>query len=462
MDLSGSVVSVDLVTLYRVLKVCKTASPKLHPEDSSMTPAIAILTIGSEILDGRIIDTNSSFLGRTIRSRGVSVATRVACDDDLPVIVKWFQELFKAVDLIVVTGGLGPTKDDLTRDAIAAVAGVPLIEVDEEIRKLTEWYESKGRKLTDINARQAWFPEGASRIDNPVGTASGIWFELSLEGKRKAIVALPGIPKELEPMWREDVLDRIATFFGSPDVTTERIFRVFGLPEAEVARRVEGILELKDAHIAYQVMFPEVIIVVRRSADKGEAGWEELQSVLRKALGADHIVAERYDAPLARAVSEILRSQGNTISVAESCTGGLIGELITRFPGASDVFLGGVIAYANSIKETQLGVPREALSRFGAVSSIVARSMAVGVRQRIRASIGVSITGIAGPDGGTLNKPVGTFFVGISTERETKAYRFFFASDRERIRVYAACKALDVVRRSLLDLPPPEDGVEED
>jgi nicotinamide-nucleotide amidase len=207
MDLSGSVVCVVLVTLYRVVRVCKTASPKLHPEDSSMTPAIAILTIGSEILDGRIIDTNSSFLGRTIRSRGVSVATRVACDDDLPVIVKWFQELFKAVDLIVVTGGLGPTKDDLTRDAIAAVAGVPLIEVDEEIRKLTEWYESKGRKLTDINARQAWFPQGASRIDNPVGTASGIWFELSLEGKRKAIVALPGIPKELEPMWREDVLD---------------------------------------------------------------------------------------------------------------------------------------------------------------------------------------------------------------------------------------------------------------
>ncbi len=426
-----------------------------------MTPAIAILTIGSEILDGRIIDTNSSFLGRTIRSRGVSVATRVACDDDLPVIVKWFEELFKAVDLIVVTGGLGPTKDDLTRDAIAAIAGVPLIKVDEEIRKLTEWYESKGRKLTDINARQAWFPVGASRIHNPVGTASGIWFELSLEGKKKAIVALPGIPKELEPMWREDVLDRIATFFGALDVTIEWVCRVFGLPEAEVARRVEGIPELEHAQVAYQVMFPEVIVVVRQLADEGEAGWEELQSAVRKALGADHIVAERYDTPLAKALSEALRSQGDTISVAESCTGGLVGELITRFPGASEVFLGGVIAYADSIKETQLGVPREALSQFGAVSSIVAQSMASGVRKRTQSSVGVSITGIAGPEGGTPSKPAGTFFVGISTERETKAYRFFFASDRERVRVYAAFKALDVVRRSLLGLPPPEDGVEE-
>lgn len=418
-----------------------------------MSPTLAILTIGSEILDGRIVDTNSSFLGRTIRSRGISVATRVACDDDQDVIVGWIRELLSSVDFLVITGGLGPTPDDLTRDAIAAFAGKKLVKVEEELTKLRQWYESKGRVLTDINARQAWFPEGAECIHNPEGTASGIWLELTVEGRKKGIVALPGIPKELYPMWRNEVLDRIAAFFGVNEPRCEWVIRTFGLPESEVARRLAAVEGLASAHVAYQVMFPETIVVVRTPQEE-----PVLYEAVRAALGRDHVVAERYDTPLSLVVSDILREQKKTISVAESCTGGLLGELITRNPGASEVFVGGFLTYSNELKERLLGVDASVIKEYGAVSGAVVRAMAAGARERTHSSVAVSISGIAGPEGETPRKPVGTFFVGLSTGKATKSYEFFFSSDRERIRMFAAYKALDVVRRELLGLPAPEDG----
>lgn len=418
-----------------------------------MSPTLAILTIGSEILDGRIVDTNSSFLGRTIRSRGISVATRVACDDDQDVIVGWIRKLLSSVDFLVITGGLGPTPDDLTRDAIAAFAGKKLIKVEEELVKLKNWYESKGRVLTDINARQAWFPEGAECIHNPEGTASGIWVELTIEGRKKGIVALPGIPKELHPMWRDDVLNRIAAFFGVNQPMCEWVIRTFGLPESEVARRLAAVEGLASAQVAYQVMFPETIVVVRTPSED-----PALYDSVRAALGRDHVVAERYDTPLSQVVADLLREQKKTISVAESCTGGLLGELITRNAGASQVFVGGFLTYSNELKEGLLGVDKAVLEEHGAVSGPVVRAMAAGTRDRTHSSVAVSISGIAGPEGATPKKPVGTFFVGLSTGKETKSYEFFFSSDRERIRMFAAYKALDVVRRALLDLPAPEDG----
>jgi nicotinamide-nucleotide amidase len=260
---------------------------------TEMTHTIAILTIGSEILDGRIVDTNSSFLGRTARSRGLAVTTRVTCDDDQDIIVRWIRELLCSVDILVMTGGLGPTPDDLTRDAIAAFAGKELTLVDEELEKLKEWYESKGRELTAINSRQAWFPEGALCIHNPVGTASGIWLEVEVAGRKKGIVALPGIPRELEPMWREDVLDRMGRFLGVEEASNEQIIRTFGLPESEVAQRLLTVAGLHKLQIAYQVMYPEVIVVMR-----GSRGDDNLFSAAIEAIGAEYIVSQDYGTPL--------------------------------------------------------------------------------------------------------------------------------------------------------------------
>jgi nicotinamide-nucleotide amidase len=420
-----------------------------------MTHTIAILTIGSEILDGRIVDTNSSFLGRTARSRGLAVTTRVTCDDDQDIIVRWIRELLCSVDILVMTGGLGPTPDDLTRDAIAAFAGKELTLVDEELEKLKEWYESKGRELTAINSRQAFFPKGALCIHNPVGTASGIWLEVEVAGRKKAIVALPGIPRELEPMWREDVLDRMGRFLGVEEASNERIIRTFGLPESEVAQRLLTVAGLHKLQIAYQVMYPEVIVVMR-----GSRGDDNLFSAAIEAIGAEYIVSQDYGTPLPKAVADLLRAQQKTVSVAESCTGGLIGQLITIHPGASSVFPGGIVAYSNKCKESLLGVDGNLFERDGAVSGAVVRSMARGVRARTHSSVAVSISGIAGPDGATPTKPVGTFFVGLSTGNATKSYRFFFSSDRDRIRIFAAYKALDVVRRELSGLPAPDDARE--
>ena len=420
-----------------------------------MTHTIAILTIGSEILDGRIVDTNSSFLGRTARSRGLAVATRVTCDDDQDIIVGWIRELLCSADILVMTGGLGPTPDDLTRDAIAAFAGKELTLFDEELEKLKEWYESKGRELTAVNSRKAFFPKGTLCIRNPVGTASGIWLEVEVAGRKKAIVALPGIPRELEPMWREDVLDRIGRFLGVEEASNERIIRTFGLPESEVAQRLLTVAGLHKLQIAYQVMYPEVIVVMR-----GSRGDDNLFSAATEAIGHEYVVSQDYGTPLPKAVADLLRAQQKTVSVAESCTGGLIGQLITMHPGASSVFLGGVIAYSNQCKESLLGVDENLFERDGAVSGAVVRSMARGVRARTHSSVAVSISGIAGPDGATPTKPVGTFFIGLSTGKATKSYRFFFSSDRDRIRIFAAYKALDVVRRELSGLHAPDDARE--
>jgi len=420
-----------------------------------MTHTIAILTIGSEILDGRIVDTNSSLLGRTARSRGLAVTTRATCDDNQDIIVRWIRELLSDVDILVITGGLGPTPDDLTRDAIAAFAGKELTLINDELDKLKEWYESKGRQLTAINSRQAWFPKGALCIHNPVGTASGIWLEVEVEGRKKAIVALPGIPRELEPMWRGDVLDRMARFVGVEEALHERIIRTFGLPESEVAQRLLTVSGLDAVQIAYQVMYPEVIVVMR-----GSKSDDTLFSAAIEAIGAQYIVSQDYGIPLPKAVADLLREQQKTLSVAESCTGGLIGQLITMHPGASLVFPGGVIAYSNQLKESLLGVHGDLFEKEGAVSGAVVRLMAEGVRARTHSSVAVSISGIAGPDGATPTKPVGTFFVGLSTGKATKSYRFFFSSDRDRIRIFAAYKALDIVRRELSGLPAPDDARE--
>jgi len=420
-----------------------------------MTHTIAILTIGSEILDGRIVDTNSSLLGRIARSRGLAVTTRATCDDNQDIIVRWIRELLSDVDILVITGGLGPTPDDLTRDAIAAFAGKELTLINDELDKLKEWYESKGRQLTAINSRQAWFPEGALCIHNPVGTASGIWLEVEVEGRKKAIVALPGIPRELEPMWREDVLDRMARFVGVEEASHERIIRTFGLPESEVAQRLLTVSGLDKVQIAYQVMYPEVIVVMR-----GSKSDDTLFSAAIEAIGAQYIVSQDYGIPLPKAVADLLREQQKTLSVAESCTGGLIGQLMTTHPGASSVFSGGIIAYSNDLKESLLGVNKDLFDKEGAVSGAVVRSMAEGVRARTHSSVAVSISGIAGPDGATPTKPVGTFFVGLSTGKATKSYRFFFSSDRDRIRIFAAYKALDIVRRELSGLPAPDDARE--
>lgn len=420
-----------------------------------MTHPIAILTVGSEILDGRIVDTNSSFLGRTARSRGLAVVTRATCDDDKDTIVHWIRELLFGADILVITGGLGPTPDDLTRDAIASFVGKDLKLVDEELDKLRSWYESKGRQLSPINGRQAWFPEGSLCIHNPIGTASGIWVEVEVAGRKKAIVALPGIPRELEPMWRDDVLDRMSCFLGVQEASHERIVRTFGLPESEVAQRLLTVAGLDAVQIAYQVMYPEVIVVMR-----GSKSHDTLFSAAIEALGAQYVVSEDYGTPLPRAVAELLRAQKKSLSVAESCTGGLIGQLMTVHPGASSVFLGGVIAYSNELKSTLLGVEPELIKEEGAVSGAVVRRMASGARARTHSSVAVSISGIAGPDGATPTKPVGTFFVGLSTGNATKSYRFFFSSDRDRIRIFAAYKALDVVRRELAGLPAPEDARE--
>jgi nicotinamide-nucleotide amidase len=402
----------------------------------------AILSIGTEITRGELVNTNAAWLAASLTDLGFEVLEHCTVDDDEGRIVAALDRLSRTAKVIVATGGLGPTTDDLTTAAVAKALGVPLERDPASLDQIRRRFEKLGRTMSASNEKQADFPKGAGVLANPLGTAPG--FEVSLGAARAFF--MPGVPREMQRMFDEQITPRIREL--SPNDSHQIRFRTFGLPESVVGEKLAGI-EAQNAGvtIGYRAHFPEIEVkVLARAKDKSAA--HELATRVAaevRARLADVVYGEGDDT-FPGVVGRALRTRGWTLAIAESCTGGLVGHLLTREPGASDYLVLDAVTYANSAKQQVLGVDEDALRGHGAVSAEVATRMAEGARRVSGADVALSITGIAGPTGGTETKPVGLVYLAVSTNKGTVVKeRNFQYRDRAQIQTIAAYAGLQMV-----------------
>lgn len=417
-----------------------------------MSARVAILATGDELVTGASVDTNSAAIARALIELGYEPARFVVLGDDEDGLVHALLELAKEHAALVVTGGLGPTLDDVTRHAFARAAGVAL-ELDlGELAHLKELFASRKREFAASNERQALFPRGARVLPNPNGTACG--FELAIGGT--SAFALPGPPREMLPMLRDHVLPALARRRGTSTVFARASLYLFGLPESAFADACGPWMARGANPLVGVTAKGGVLSVMVRASGPDVASARttcDAQAALLRERFAARLVSES-EPDLAFVVGRECLARGITITLAESCTGGLAAMRLTRLAGVSAVFERSWVTYANEAKEVELGVPRELLAAHGAVSAQVAHAMAQGAATRSGARLAISITGIAGPDGGTPEKPVGTVWFGVSLDGVvTTEERRFVVRERDLVREFAANAAFDLARRRLAEGP---------
>lgn len=411
----------------------------------------ALLAIGDEIVSGLTTDTNSGFLAEQLRAIGVEPVAGFAVPDDERAILRALERALQDADVVISTGGLGPTADDLTTAVVARLAGRALRLDDTSLAVIEERFRSRGFPMPANNRKQAFFPEGSTIIPNPVGTAPGFITPVGRAEAIRHVVCLPGVPHEMKRMMRDSVVPWLEGL--NPAVRfASRTFSTVGLAESQLDELLEGVVSPHEARLAFRAAFPRVQarLTVSGTPDEDlEERLDLLEERVRERLGA-HVYA-LGDEGLEETVGKLLRERGLTLAVAESCTGGLIGHRITEVPGSSAYFLLGVVTYANQAKEQILGVRAGTLEEFGAVSTQTAEEMAAGVRRISGADLGLATTGIAGPGGGTPDKPVGTVCVGLAWEGGAWSRRYSLGErSRDWIKGMTAQIALDRVRRWLL------------
>ena len=406
----------------------------------------AILSIGTELTRGEIVNTNASWLAAELTALGFDVPETVTIDDDPARIVATLRRLAEKSRVVVTTGGLGPTTDDLTTAAVAEALGVALVRDPASLEAIRERFRVVGRVMSPSNEKQADFPEGAAVLGNPIGSAPG--FAVTLGGCRAFF--MPGVPGEMRRMFADHVVPAIASL--APRVTFQRRLKTFGMPESAVGERLAGI---EAAHpgvvLGYRAHFPEIEVKVHATAKDQETARalaDRAASEVRERL-VEVIYGEGNDT-FPQVVGSMLASRGQRLAVAESCTGGLLGHLLTSEP-ASEYFVADAVTYANSAKVRLLGVSEDDLRVHGAVSAVVAAAMADGVRKRCDVDIGVAITGIAGPSGGTAEKPVGLVYWAVAHPGgKTIVKDRVFRGDRRQVQTFAAFAALALVRDVVL------------
>lgn len=421
---------------------------------------IEICTIGDELLLGYTIDTNGAHLARELAALGVSVVRRTTVGDGADEIATAVRDALDRTGAVITTGGLGPTADDLTKPAIAELFGRGM-RMDEEYLAALEqrWLARVGRAMPASNRQQAMLPEGARTLVNRHGTAPGVWLE---DGRGRWVAMLPGVPREMRGMLADELLPllrerrRAAAPDADPPVVRARTLRTTSVAESALADRLgdlaRGVDGLSLAYLPGREGTDLRLVARDRPAADADAALAAAAARVRERVG--EFVYGDDDTDLAAVVLDACRRRGLTIAVGESCTGGLLGARLTSVPGSSDVVLGGVIAYSNAVKTAELDVPEAVIAEHGAVSEPVARQMAAGARARLGAAVGVGITGVAGPGGGTPEKPVGTVWVAVDVEgAEPRAVRNPFVGDRDEIRFRAAQFALDLVRRAVVGGP---------
>ncbi|HXP81087.1 MAG TPA: competence/damage-inducible protein A [Verrucomicrobiae bacterium] len=415
-----------------------------------------IIAVGSELLTPDRVDTNSLFLTARLNQLGIEVTRKTVVGDDLAPLRNAFEEATKRVELVIASGGLGPTEDDRTRDAVADLLGRKLSRDPAVMKMIEARFRKIGRVMSEVNARQAMVPEGAIVLENDRGTAPGLW----LESSGRIVILLPGPPHELKAMFAAQVeprLSRLAT--GLRLVARE--LRVAGMGESDVDQRIAPIYTRHDDVQTTILTAPGEIQIHLRIWSKDTAAAErQLQGIQESiVLALGEAVFTTAGESMEEVVARELTMRQATIATAESCTGGLLAERLTRISGSSAYFLGGVVSYSNTLKSAWVDVPAEIIESRGAVSSEVAIALADGIRRRTGATLGVGITGVAGPTGGTPEKPVGTVHVAIADASGSKERGVHYPGERDRIRWQASQTALDLVRRYFLYAAQPKSGV---
>jgi nicotinamide-nucleotide amidase len=415
---------------------------------------VELITIGDELLLGFTIDTNAAHLARELAAIGVGIRRRATVGDVAADIQSAVREALDRTGAVITTGGLGPTSDDLTKPSIASIFGRGMRLDEEHVAWMEQrWLQRFNRRMPESNRAQAMLPEGATKLVNNHGSAPGIWLE---DDRGRWVAMLPGVPREMRGMLADTLVPRLrqrATAGGTPKVVRSRTLRTTGVAESLLADQIDPMRErLGPISLAY-LPAPDGVdlrLTIRDvDATQADALLNDAATQIRERL--ERSIYAEGDTDMTAVVLDRCRRLQLTIAVAESCTGGLLGARLTSIPGSSDVVLGGVIAYANEVKHDLLGVAESVLEAHGAVSEPVARQMAEGARARLNASIGISITGVAGPGGGTPEKPVGTVWIAAALPDGTRALQLRLIGDRDEIRRRATQSALELVRRALID-----------
>jgi nicotinamide-nucleotide amidase len=424
-----------------------------------MIEKVAILSTGDELTTGRTVDTNASYIADKLVGVGLDVVA-VLVVGDYPDRIRWaWREALRHADIVISTGGLGPTADDLTTETVGALVGRPLVLDQSVADRIRQMFEAMGRVMPENNLKQARFPEGADIVSNTLGTAPGFRLATEIEGKTRHIIVLPGVPREMKAMLEAEVLPWIAAQRGRDEVYLSHVFQTFGISESALDELVAGSVSPAEGRVAFRAAFPQISVRLTVHGNPGDvrSRLDLLSQRMRERLGA--FAYGEGDTSMEAVVGDLLKQRGLSIATAESCTGGLIGHRLTNVPGSSAYVKGGIAAYSNEAKEKQLGVLAQTLQQHGAVSEETAAEMAAGVRGALDADIGISVTGIAGPDGGTAEKPVGTVCFALSAADAAYVRRYQLWGTRDWIKLLSSQVALDWVRLYLLGNDPSESGI---
>ena len=412
-----------------------------------------IIAVGSELLTPHRLDTNSLFLTEKLNALGIELRLKTIVGDDRGRLAELLRAALGRSAIIIATGGLGPTEDDLTREVFSEVLGRPLREVEEIRSRIEQRFRQIGRRMAAINLKQAQVPEGAEWLDNPHGTAPGLW----IEHNGTQIILLPGPPRELKPMFEAKCAERLARSVPRGRLVT-RIYKVAGLSESEVDERIAPLYKQTTNPVTTLLASPgEIEIHLRATAPnekEAEKLLDELGSRVEKELGGSLFTS--CGETLEAVVGKLLRETGTTLAVAEGCTGGRIAERLTRRPGSSQYFLGGVVCYSHESKAQLAGLSPDLIRREGTVSPPVCRALAEGIRRKTQASLGLAVTGLSGPTGATTDKPLGLVYISLAGEQDSEVREFRFTGERERVQELASQTSLHWVRKKLIEQTPGE------
>ncbi len=415
-----------------------SSTPKIYAE---------IITIGDEILYGQITDTNTQWISSELDRMGIRTRRKTTVGDSEDEILAAFDEAGKRADIVFITGGLGPTRDDLTKPCLARFFNTDLYLNEDALQEVTDFFRSKGKELTELNKGQAMMPRGSVKIKNKKGTAPGIW----LENESTIYIAMPGVPHEMKHMMKLHILPQIAERFHRP-VIFHKMIKTIGIGESWLSEKIKNWEDALPAHIrlAYLPNFGQVRLRLTASGKDLDL----LKADVSRQIDELQLLAGEYifgydDDEIQEVVGKLLRKHKLTLSAAESCSGGYFSHMITSVPGSSDYFLGGIVSYANDVKINELGVDQSILAQHGAVSRECIEAMASGVKEKLNTSLGVASSGIAGPGGGTEQKPVGTVWIAVAFDNQVISRKLQLGNDRLLNIRLTAIYMLDLIRKQI-------------
>jgi nicotinamide-nucleotide amidase len=418
-----------------------------------MIQKAVILSTGDEITTGKVVDTNANFLAEKLAENGIDLVSVITVGD-VPERLEWaWKTAIRLSDIVISTGGIGPTADDLTTETVARLAGRKLFQDAGTVEHIKRLFATINRVMPENNLKQALFPEGSEIVPNSLGTAPGFRLPVTLEGHTSHLIVLPGVPREMKPMMENWVIPWIRANRGRDTVFAVRIFQTFGISESALDELVAGLIKPEEARVSFRASFPQISlrILVEGKPGDAERKLEKLAERVRERI-SQYCYAEG-ETSMEEVVGKLLSEKNLTLAIAESCTGGLVGHRITNIPGSSKYLLGDLVTYSNEMKMELLGVSAATLEKFGAVSEECVREMASGARKRVGATVAVATSGVAGPDGGTPDKPVGTVCVALDADGVHESRRYQMRGTRDWVKLLASQVALDWIRRYALGLP---------